>query len=348
MNIQDIYKLAVKMGIEADLRGTKRVKQILKRSNDKYENLDAKKKKRFDKEKLWNPYSDTRVFVDHKRNIKKVMVGIDIQPAEIMMAKELGCDLVIAHHPVGNALGDLGDVMNLQSDLLASYGVPINIAENLTKERIEEVARGVSPVNTYRSVMAAEIYNMGLMCTHTAADNMVADFLNKYLKKQKLEVLQDIIDALEKIPEYERAIEHKAGPRLFVGNPESSIGKMVLTEITGGTSGAVGMYEKMSQAGIGTIIGMHMGEEHKKEAQKNHVNVVIAGHMSSDSIGMNIFLDELERKGIEIIPVSGLIRYSRIKKRKPAAKSAKGGSSPKADAPLAHASDAKSPAKKKK
>src|SRR3989344_1613094 len=162
MNIQDIYKLAVKMGIESDLRGTKRIKEILQRSKEKYENLSVKNKKRFDEEKLWNPYSNTRVFGEPKKEIKKVMAGIDIQPAEIMMAKELGCDLVIAHHPVGSALGDLGDVMHLQADVLAMYCVPINIAEHLIRERIDEVARGMSPVNTYRSVMAAEIYKMGL------------------------------------------------------------------------------------------------------------------------------------------------------------------------------------------
>jgi hypothetical protein len=39
--------------------------------------------------------------------------------------------------------------------------------------------------------------------------------------------------------------------------------------------------------------------------------VVIAGHISSDSLGVNLFLDELEKRGIEIIPCSGLIRVSR-------------------------------------
>lgn len=329
MNIQEIYKLAVKMGIQSDLRGTKKVNELLTRTKKKYDSLEQKQKQRFDKEKLWNPYSDTRVFVDHGRDIKKVLAGIDIQPSEIMMAKELGCDLVIAHHPVGNALNDLGDVMHLQADVLAMYGVPINIAEHLIIERIDEVARGVAPINTYRSVMAAEIYKMGLMCTHTVTDNMVASFLDKHLKHAKLSQLKDIIDSLEELPEYQVAITQKAGPRLFVGQPEGSIGKMVLTEITGGTEGAVGMYEKMSQAGIGTIVGMHMAEDRKKEAQKNHVNVVIAGHMSSDSLGMNLFLDELEKRGIEIIPVSGLIRYSRVKKssrnKSAAKKSTKGG-----------------------
>jgi hypothetical protein len=39
--------------------------------------------------------------------------------------------------------------------------------------------------------------------------------------------------------------------------------------------------------------------------------VVIAGHMSSDSLGINQFLDELERHGVRTIATSGLIRVHR-------------------------------------
>ncbi len=85
---------------------------------------------------------------------------------------------------------------------------------------------------------------------------------------------------------------------------------------TGGTESAKEVYERLSTAGVGTIIGMHMAEEHKKEAEKYHINVVIAGHIASDSLGLNLFLDELEKKGIEIISCSGLIRVSRVKKDK--------------------------------
>jgi polysaccharide deacetylase 2 family uncharacterized protein YibQ len=46
------------------------------------------------------------------------------------------------------------------------------------------------------------------------------------------------------------------------------------------------------------------------------MNIVIAGHMSSDSLGMNLWLDELEKRGIEIVPCGGLIRVSRVKKGK--------------------------------
>ncbi|HPM39035.1 MAG TPA: NGG1p interacting factor NIF3, partial [Candidatus Pacearchaeota archaeon] len=51
---------------------------------------------------------------------------------------------------------------------------------------------------------------------------------------------------------------------------------------------------------------------HRKEAEASHINIVIAGHISSDSLGMNLFLDELEKKGIEIIPFSGLTRIKRF------------------------------------
>lgn len=316
MNIQQIYELGVKLGIQNDLRGGQKVKKILNKSKERYDKLGAEKKSEFDLEKLKNPYSDTRLLHDTKKEIKKVMVGIDIQPAELIIAKQLGVDLVIAHHPLGAALADLGDVMHLQADVLAQYGVPINIAEALTKERISEVARGVSASNHYRTVDAAKLLDIGLICVHTPCDNMAATFLENLIKKGKPETVGDIIKILKTVPEYQEAIRRKAGPKIFAGHEENSTGKIVVTEITGGTEGAVGIYEKMSHAGIGTVIGMHMDEERKREAQKYHINVVIAGHISSDSLGVNQFLDELEKKGIEIVPCSGLIRISRAKKKK--------------------------------
>ena len=56
---------------------------------------------------------------------------------------------------------------------------------------------------------------------------------------------------------------------------------------------------------------MHFSEEHRKEAEKNYINLLVASHMASDSIGMNIILDEIEKSGVEIIPFSGLIRVRR-------------------------------------
>lgn len=314
MTTQQIYDLAVKLGINADLRGEAKVKKYLARAKKNYEDLSAKAKPDFDQEKLINPYSDTRILVDlKKKNIKKIMVGVDMEGAELLLAEKFAVDLVIAHHPEGKALADLHSVMDLQAEVLAGYGVPINIAESVIKPRIAEVSRSISPINHNRAVDMARILGMDFMCIHTPADNLGANFLVKKIKKDKPETVGEAVEMLKEIPEFKAAIQYNAGPKIFVGSAEASSGKITVTEFTGGTSGSKEIYEKMAQAGIGTVIGMHMGEEHRKQAEKYHINVIIAGHMASDSLGLNLFLDELETKGLEIIPLSGLIRIKRKK-----------------------------------
>ena len=311
MTLKEIYALALEMGIKSDLRGEAKVRKNLLKVKEKFDKLDDEQKAEFDAERLSNPYSDTRILYDNGREVKKILAGIDIDPQELIMAKQLGYDTVIAHHPEGIALADLGDVMHLQAEVLAQYGVPINVAQAITKERISEVTRSVSPANHERSVDAARLLDINLICIHTPCDNLAADFLNKIITSTEIETVGELMKLLKKIPEYAIAMKHKSGPKVFAGSEDNYTGKIALTEITGGTSNGKDIYEKMSQAGIGTIVGMHMSEDHKKEAAKHHVNVVIAGHMSSDSLGVNLLLDEIEKRGVEITPFSGLIRVKR-------------------------------------
>lgn len=314
MTTQDIYNLAVRMGREADFRSAEYLAKLLARRQEKFGKMTPEEKEGFDQESLTNPYSDTRILhLAKDSDVKKILTGIDIDPAEILLAKELGkVDLIISHHPLGRALADLHGVMELQCDVLNLYGVPINVAEGLMKERISEVARGVSARNHQQTVDTARLLGFNLICTHTIADNLAAAFLKKRIEENDLERVEDLMKLLKEIPEYRQAMKLGSGPQIFVGQMENRCGKIALTEITGGTEGSPKLFEKMAIAGIGTVVGMHLSEESKKEAEAANLNVVIAGHMSSDSLGMNLFLDELQKQGIEIIPCSGLIRVSRV------------------------------------
>src|SRR4030042_4762960 len=122
MTIKQIYDLAIKMGIEADLRGKDFVLKQMKKEKEKYQKLPKEKKEKYDKEKLANPYSDTRILYGNPdKKVKRIMVGIEIEPAELMIAQYLSnhsgkkIDLVMSHHPLGHALADLSDVMHLQA-----------------------------------------------------------------------------------------------------------------------------------------------------------------------------------------------------------------------------------------
>jgi putative NIF3 family GTP cyclohydrolase 1 type 2 len=312
MKIDEIYKLAIKMGVDADFRGNNKVKKILEERKNKFSKFSEEQKKYFDKETLQNPYSDTRILnIKDDKPIKKILVGIDIDVPELLIGRELGVDLVISHHPLGSAYWSLHEVMDLQADVLASYGVPINVAEKLIEPRSSEVFRSVSPRNSNRVVDAAKILGVNLMCAHTACDNLAANFLKAKIEGKNFERVKDLLKEIESISEYQTAKHQKQGPALFAGKKDNYCGKIALTEITGGTEGSPKVYEWLAKAGIGTIIAMHVSEVHREQAEKNFLNILVAGHMSSDSLGVNLFLDELEKQGIEIIPCSGLIRDSK-------------------------------------
>jgi hypothetical protein len=148
------------------------------------------------------------------------------------------------------------------------------------------------------------------MSVHTPADNLVATALQKKFDEQRPETVGDVVKLLKEEPEYAEAAGSGVGPTVIVGSKERRAGK-VLVDMTGGTSGSEDAYAKLSQAGVGTLVDMHMGEKHRKEAEKNHINVIIAGHMASDSMGMNLLLDRLEASGVEVVPCAGLIRHKR-------------------------------------
>lgn len=314
MTIKEIYNLAVKMGMDSDFRGRAGVEKFLENKKKQYDCLSDKEKNEFDRESLENPYLDSGIHnISEDKEIKKVLVGIDIEPAEILLSRELkDIDLVICHHPIGKSLACLSDVMALQCDVLNYYGVPINIAEGLMKERIEEVSRSTNPSNHQRVVDAAKLLEINLINIHTPADNLAAKFLKDFIDRKNPETIKELIEALNEIPEYKQGKKLGFGPKVFSGNLSNRCGKIAITEITGGSEGSPKIFGKMADAGIGTVVGMHISEEDKKQADEAHINVVIAGHTSSDSLGLNLFLDELEKKGIEIVPCSGFIRAPRI------------------------------------
>lgn len=318
MTVQQIFELATKLGVAADPRGESGVKKYLARIKKEYQNLKPNEQQYFDIEKLTNPYPDSFIHVnDQKTKVRRVLAGIDISASDILLASQLSergrtIDLAISHHPVGKALSNLHEVMEMTVEIFISLGVPIHIAEKITEERIKEVSRNIHSSNHYQAVTTAELLRINFINTHTITDNMVEKFLNSFIRSKKPETIGDLMELLLEIPEYAEAKRRGIGPIIFAGHPRHRIGKY-LVEMTGGTEPSHKMYQEFSRAGISTVVGMHMRNEPLEKATESHMNVVICGHMASDSIGMNLMLDELEKKGIEIVPCGGLIRVSRNK-----------------------------------
>jgi putative NIF3 family GTP cyclohydrolase 1 type 2 len=303
--------------MDADPRGRAAALQDLQETKRTYDELKAEDRASFDLDKLTNPYADSRVLHgDPDREVKKLLVGIDIETPELLVADRLNekgaaIDLVLGHHPEGRAYASFYEVMGMQAEILSRFGVPINVAESQLDVRMKEVARSVLPSNHTRPVDAARLLGIAYACIHTPADNLVSSHLQSLFDREQPARLRDVLRLLKEIPEYREAAKINAGPRAFLGSDDQRSGK-IFVKMTGGTSGSKDTIERLSQSGVGTLVCMHMSEDHRKEAEKHHLRVVVAGHIASDNLGLNLLLDAIGKHGpLEVLECSGFRRITR-------------------------------------
>ncbi|HOK39698.1 MAG TPA: NGG1p interacting factor NIF3 [bacterium] len=317
MKLKTLYEEAVKIGIQNDLRGEKEINRILEEEKKEFEKLKEDEKLIFDKDRLFNPYTDSRVlYGDLEKDIKKVIVGIDMEVQEVLLTYILNrdnnanIDLIISHHPEGYAYPKLYEMLKIQIDLIIQAGLASSVAENIFSKRISEVEHRLHSVNSERAIDAAKLLNIPFMCIHTIADNCVTKFLNMLFENKKPYRLKELIEILKEIPEYKNSIKKNISPKIFVGSDNNLCGK-IFVDMTGGTNGSKDIYEKLADKGISTIVGMHIPEDHIEAVKKANLNVVIAGHIASDNLGLNLLFDEIEKKEkLDFVCVSG---FERIK-----------------------------------
>lgn len=319
VKLREFYNKAISIGMENDPRGKDIVLNDLAAKKRDFDSLKEDEKEFFDPETLQNPYTDSRILNGSgDEDIRSILIGIDVEVGEVLLCDRLkekgtGIDLIVSHHPEGRAYAKLYDVMRIQSDILNRFGVSISTAEGLMENRMKEVERKLMPVNHTRAVDAARLLNIPFICLHTPSDNMVATYLQRTFDEKRPYTVSDVMDILKAIPEYRDGAFNGAGPNILIGSKTRKAGR-IFVDMTGGTEGSKNIFESLVSSGINTIVAMHLSEEHRKEAEKNHLNVVIAGHISSDNVGLNLLLDELigaEGMQLRIYECSGFRRFSR-------------------------------------
>jgi putative NIF3 family GTP cyclohydrolase 1 type 2 len=318
MKLERLYRKAIDTGIANDLRDKDEIQKILEDENEKLKDLKEDEKKFYDPDRLFNPFADSRVLNgEPQTDIRKVMAGIDIEVGELLLAYLLNrdrgakIDLVLSHHPMGWAQAQLHEVMKLQAKLLAKVGVTISVAEQLMEKRIGEIERRILPINHMREVDAGRILGLPMMCLHTPADNCVTTYLTRLFEKEKPAKLKDLVKLLKAIPEYERAARQQTPAKIVSGCEGNSCGR-IFVDMTGGTEGSKDIFDKIAAGGVSTLVGMHLTEDHLANAKKANLNVVIAGHISSDVLGLNLLLDEVEKEEkLEFVCVGGFERIRR-------------------------------------
>ena len=247
--------------------------------------------------------------IEESGDVRRILAGIDMGSAELLTAKTLGYDCVARHHPQGPANMGLGQLeARDHREIMIRAGVPINIAQKTANPRKEKMDRGMLGGNLMASKQLAQLLGIASICVHTPADLMVerglAQRMTELEKRLERVSLKDIVDDICQVREF---ASNPQGPKIAVGGEDSFAGRIYVI-MSGGGACTLEEYKAMIDAGVGTFVVMHMKPEVIDAlAEDGRCNVVIAGHMASDSYGFNRILDAWEARGVEIKRIGGIV-----------------------------------------
>jgi hypothetical protein len=110
---------------------------------------------------------DSTIYVSGE-NIGKVLFGIDAGVPELLLAKQLGYDSVIAHHPQGGtAVINFHQVFKRHIQQMVKAGVPRKEAEKAVKKKLQTLEVQGHTRNYAHAVDVAKLLKMPYMNIHT-------------------------------------------------------------------------------------------------------------------------------------------------------------------------------------
>ena len=246
------------------------------------------------------PY-DSEIYV-HGENIKRVLFGIDISTSELILAQKMKCDCVIAHHPLGNnAVLNFYKVIDKHAEIMIKNGIP----EEKAYKSIENLKQRLKIANHSRNYthlpLIAEKMKMPLMNIHNPLDEIGRRIMQETVDKAKPERVKDVVDALYTLPEFQRALTEI---EIVIGDEEGDAKKTVIAH-GAGTNGGYDIAKTYFEYGF-CVVYIHINMNDYLKLKKEKGNLIVSGHIASDSVGINPFIKALEEEGIEVVRISGI------------------------------------------
>jgi putative NIF3 family GTP cyclohydrolase 1 type 2 len=254
--------------------------------------------------------ADSQVYVETTADVRRVLFGVDISLAEVVWAQQHGFDAVIAHHPLGDrARTRMAEVVHRQVDQMAAEGIARESAELAVTARLEPVLHTMHMTNINAIVDGARLVGMPLCNVHLACDIITRGAIIDVLRAHA-SAASTVGDAIDWM--HEAFAEYRLGhaqPEAWVGSTANRLGRWTVA-IAGGINGGFPVFSEYFRAGVDTIFAMHCDEgelQRLRAIADEDDSLVITGHMTSDSIGINVVIRELEQRGVEVVRTSGVV-----------------------------------------
>lgn len=260
---------------------------------------------------MHHPPADSAIYVEGAE-LSKVMFGIDIGAAELLLARQLGCDGVIAHHPAGgSAQLNYPEVLTRHVELMVEHGVSPTAARDAIQAMMTRALLRAQTQNFDHVPSVARLLEMPFLNVHLPLDEVgrriMVDAIERHIESLGCPAsVQDALDALLTLPEFANAPTRIMVP---VGAVDRPLGRVAVVH-GAGTNGGYAVARTYFEHGVDTVLYIHVApDEAQRLRSETRGNLIVSGHISSDMVGINQFVAKLEERGVEIVRMSGLEQW---------------------------------------
>lgn len=245
---------------------------------------------------IWHPGS----------NIHRVLMGVDVGAAELKIAKDLGFDLVIAHHPIERS--GFWRVYLRHVDFLMEAGLSEEEARDVIGERLDALRLQANSANNDHLISVAKLLDLPFMNVHVPLDEIgrqvVRARIAAVLAANPSATVGEVVDDLERMAPFDRA---STRIEVLYGSRANRAGK-VAVGLAAATNGGYPVAAAFIKHGVDTVVYMHIATEDLKRLQESGLagNLIILGHMPGDSIGIDAFVRALRQRGLDVVTFSGV------------------------------------------
>jgi hypothetical protein len=249
--------------------------------------------------------ADSGIWVEGD-NLGRVLVGLDVGPAELLLARQLGFDAVIAHHPVRRA--GFWQVFERHRQLMREAGVPDEEIRAALDSRSAALQLSEYNTNDDQVISVARLLGLPFLNVHLPLDEYGRQVLIETVRRcqtgREEASAGDVAAAIGRLPSFQRA---GVQPLVAYGSALAPAGRTVVS-IAAGTNGGYSVARAYFASGVDTVIYMHLAPEDLERLRQEGPAgaLIITGHQPGDAIGLDAFVRALRQRGLEVATFSGV------------------------------------------
>jgi len=243
--------------------------------------------------------------------VKRALFGIDADVGDLLLAKQLGYDVLISHHPTGGGSQvNFPQVLRRHGVLLERAGVPRAAAERAVDALLDEHESAAHARNYEKLPSEARLLGFPLMAIHNPCDEIGRRVMDEALRTglPKDARVRDAVRVLNVLPEFKKGLTKIV---VRMGSEQNPLGKWVVIH-GAGTNGGHPVAKAAFDHGIDTVFYIHIDAGHLRRLREEYgregpKNLVVTGHIASDSLGINVLVRELRKRGVTVDCFSGVL-----------------------------------------